>query len=54
VKPNSKADIDRRLCATPPSAHEVPQRKCLTSPVEDLDFRERESSNLQLRLDLTA
>lgn len=50
---NGKADIDGRLRTTMPPAHEVPERQCLTSPVEHLNLGRRESSNRQLRFNLT-
>lgn len=52
VKPQGKTGIDRRLWAALPATHEVPERECLTSPLEDIDPCRWKSSDLQLRLHL--
>ena len=53
MKPKSKADIDRRLRTTLPTAHKVPERKRLTSPIEHVDPGGRKFPALQFCFDLT-
>lgn len=54
VKSNGKADVDRRLGAALPAAHEVPERERLTGPLKDLDRGGWKSADPQLLFDLTA
>lgn len=50
---NCKANIERRLRTALPSAHEVPERERLTSPIEHVNLGGRKSADPQLRFDLT-
>jgi hypothetical protein len=53
AKANCKPDIERRLRTALSSAHEVPERERLTTPIEHANLGGRESSATQLGLDLT-